>query len=460
MERRYIGIDWDGAIVRVAIVEQNREAEIVLGERPAGTREELAAALHELVGDTRTFGDRLAVAVPATESFVRWLTFPFADPRKIESALPFELSAQIPVPIERLTMDFQTPVPTEDGGARAASAAVRTEVLEEIVVTYDGHGFTVHVVDIAPFAYARGLRDKIGDGLLACLGAQETTVALLREGRVADYRVIPGSLDAEEAARVLLREGAALQRDAGMRNLPTFLIGAGATAALVEELRAAGRKVEIPLLYSAGREVAPEFLPAAALALRAAVPGKEKELNFRKGPYALKNEWTALKRELIATAAVLLLAVGIFAVSAWLRYDRKAERLEVLDSQIQLAFRESFPGVRATGNIPMQMQSSINQLREKARLIGTGPQGSPLTLLEEISRRMPTEVKVDVRDMNFTPEGVRLDGITTSFDAINQISRSLQESPLFEEAQIADAKASIDGTRVDFRLNLTFGKGG
>lgn len=460
MDRRYIGIDWDGAIVRVAIVEQNREAEIILGSRPCAGREELAAALHELVGDTRAFGDRLAVAVPATDTFVRWLKFPFSDPRKIESALGFEFSSQIPVPIERLTMDFQTPIPQEDGGAVAASAAVRTETLEEIVATYDGSGFPVHVVDVAPFAYARGLREQLGDGLLASVGRDETTLALVRGGRVGDFRVIPGALGADEAARVLLREGSSLQREAGMRNLPIFLIGPGATDALAEELRGSGRTVQIPLLYSGGREVSAEFLPAAALALRAAVPGKEKEFNFRQGKFALKNEWASLRRELIAAAAVLVVTLVIFGISAWLNYHQKAKRLEALDRQILQTYQQTFPGVKPKGDAATLMQSRIREVRERARLIGTGPEGSTLTVLDEISKRIPQGITVDVRDMSFTPEAVRLEGVTTSFDAINQIARSLQESPVFAEAQIADAKASIDGSRIDFRLNLTYGKGG
>jgi general secretion pathway protein L len=50
--------------------------------------------------------------------------------------------------------------------------------------------------------------------------------------------------------------------------------------------------------------------------------------------------------------------------------------------------------------------------------------------------------------------------VATSFEAINRIARSLEQSPLFAQAQIADAKMSLDGTRVDFRLHLSFAKPG
>jgi general secretion pathway protein L len=46
--------------------------------------------------------------------------------------------------------------------------------------------------------------------------------------------------------------------------------------------------------------------------------------------------------------------------------------------------------------------------------------------------------------------------VTSSFDAVNRMARSLEQSTMFREAQIADAKMSIDGSRIDFRINLTF----
>ncbi|MFA5515563.1 MAG: PilN domain-containing protein, partial [Desulfuromonadales bacterium] len=89
-------------------------------------------------------------------------------------------------------------------------------------------------------------------------------------------------------------------------------------------------------------------------------------------------------------------------------------------------------------------------------LIGAGQQNTPLIVLREISGSIPGSVSVDIRDLSYTPDSVRLEGVTTSFDAINQIARSLESSPLFAEAQIADAKMSLDNTRVDFRLNLLY----
>jgi general secretion pathway protein L len=67
---------------------------------------------------------------------------------------------------------------------------------------------------------------------------------------------------------------------------------------------------------------------------------------------------------------------------------------------------------------------------------------------------MPADIRIEVQDLSYNPEAIRLDGFTVSFDAANQMAKSLEKSPLFEKAQIADAKMSLEGDRVDFRINL------
>ena len=57
---------------------------------------------------------------------------------------------------------------------------------------------------------------------------------------------------------------------------------------------------------------------------------------------------------------------------------------------------------------------------------------------------------------SYTPDTVTFEGSTSSFDAVNRLAKALEQSPLFRTPQVADAKMSLDGSRVDFRLNLAF----
>ena len=199
-------------------------------------------------------------------------------------------------------------------------------------------------------------------------------------------------------------------------------------------------------------------MAAIALAWRAAVPVKEGEFNFRHGQFALRSEWAALKNGAIFAGSILCLALIIMAVAAYTNYARKAGQAEALQKEMTAIYRQTFPQSKVIVDIPMQMRSGLQELRKQGMFVGAGT--SPLAVLQEISSRMPDDIVVDVRELTYTMDNLRLEGVTASFDAINRIARSLSQSPMFGDAQISDAKMSLDGSRVDFRLSLLIvGKG-
>lgn len=117
-------------------------------------------------------------------------------------------------------------------------------------------------------------------------------------------------------------------------------------------------------------------------------------------------------------------------------------------------YRSAFPGATAIVDVPLQMKSKIKELKTKTALVAGNGRFSPLAVLQNISEQTPKDLTVDIRDLSYTPEGVRLEGTTTTFEATNRLAKSLEASPLFKNAQISDAKMSLDGKTVDFRLNL------
>lgn len=456
MSRRLFGIDLDGGTLRAVAVNEDKGVTTLL----ATLRHEFAepaaavAAVQEFFGGELRFGDRLAAALPAVDGFVRWLNFPFADSKKLAAALPFELSSQIPVSVDLCLTDFQPPQPSGDNNYQLAAAAVRRDTIAAFLAPFDSAAVPLHLLDLAPFATAGGLRDLCGDGLLATLGAQDLTLVRLQAGRVTELRLLPagGTRPQAEQARFILREAALLQRGESTP-LPLWLIGPGVDEPLLELLRPQHPSVAVPKLLLEGQPLSAEFLPAAALALQAARPEKERSFNFRRGPFALKSEWAAMKRRLLVVGSLLLAILLTAGGAAYFAYAQRAHRAEALQQAMVKVFRETFPGSTPLVDVPMQMRSGLAELRKRGQLGGAG--SSALAVLQELSRRTPTELTVDIRDLNYSAESVRLEGSTSSFDAINQLAKSLEASPLFDNAQIADAKMSIEGNRVDFRLTLT-----
>ena len=463
MARRFIGIDINGDQVHIAVAEGDKGQPqlTTLSDGTWQTPEELGELVRQAIGGAPRFGDRFAAALPAGACFVRNLSFPFADPKKIEAALPLELSSRLPIVLEDFETAYRLAARDEEGLYAVTGAAVATQKIAEFLTPFEGEGLPLNILDSLPFALAAGLRQVCADGLLIHFTAQEINLIWLKSGEVGDFRLIPVSLggDQAKAQQRVLREAASLLRGQSFEETPVFLSGSG----IDEKTLAAWQEVfplaAVPTVQVEDRPARAADLAAIALAWRAAVPAKEGEFNFRHGQFALRSEWAALKKGAIFAGSILCLALIIMAVAAYTNYARKAGQAEALQKEMTAIYRQTFPQSKVIVDIPMQMRSGLQELRKQGMFVGAGT--SPLAVLQEISSRMPDDIVVDVRELTYTMDNLRLEGVTASFDAINRIARSLSQSPMFGDAQISDAKMSLDGSRVDFRLSLPIvGKGG
>ncbi len=139
---------------------------------------------------------------------------------------------------------------------------------------------------------------------------------------------------------------------------------------------------------------------------------------------------------------------------AYLNYVQQQNRAEMLRQETLAIFRQTFPQIHTIVDVPSQMRSNLDQLRDRAKVLGLSRNRSALNVLREISARIPKDVSFDVREMVYSGDELHIDGSTSSFEAANRLSQALDASPLFEQSQITDAKMGMDGSKVDFRLNL------
>lgn len=460
MARRYIGIDLGPGTVRLAVAMRREGASVLLAaaERPWAGPEDLHAALNELLSGEPAPADRLEAVLPARSALVRWLRLPFAEPKKLGAVLPYELDARLPVALETFTVDFQQPRAMEEG-FEVAAAAVDKEIIRETLAAFDESGIPLHQLGLAPFAYTSGLADHFRKGLLVHLDDRELSVALILEGEMTAYRLLPlrEGDDPAGTIRFILLQGRALESAAGQEGLHLFLIGPGATQELRLALEAAGRRVEVPDLAVDGVPLAPGLLPAALVALRGARGERAKVFNLRRDEFALRSQWAGLKGSLIGGGILLLLTLLVACASLYLGYADRARRAEVLRKETVRLFRETFPSTQniPENAVPLEMNNRLKELQKRAQALGLETQVTPLEILREISARIDPGLKIDLRELVYTPAELRLDGYTDSFDAVNRTARSLEQSPLISRVQIADAKTSLDGSRVDFRLTVS-----
>jgi general secretion pathway protein L len=460
MSKRLIGIEIGVGTLRIAILNQEK-GQISVGSlqesRYADTGE-LRAHLKELLANEVRIGDQVVTCLPARTAYVRQLEFPFQEEKKIAAAIPFSLSTQLPIGIDHCATAIQRIQPT-DKGSTVIAAAVPTETLQSLLTDFEAADIPLQRVDLSPFCYVEGLGQELNEGLIICATDQETTVSLVQNGHLADHRVLPAITSPPETVKLqqLLREIRVLKKaDDGDLNIS--LMGERGTPELAEALQTYDLRVELLALNFGGQLVDSAFLPAVALALRAKAARADRSFNFRSGRYALKGEWANLKRKLILLAALLGMTVVILISSMALKYADQANRAEELQTEMVKVYRSLFPEATTIVDVPLQLKSAIRGLQEKGNLI-TGEQSSALAILKEISR-LPALVTVEFQEFSMNTEELKLSGRTSSFEAVNQITRVLDESPVFTKVQVTDAKMSLDGSRIDFRLLLSLASPG
>ncbi|NOX26054.1 MAG: hypothetical protein GXP59_08090 [Deltaproteobacteria bacterium] len=453
MVKKYIGVDIGSETIRVVSLSLVKGVPVFINasERQAVTAADRSQALNEMLGEV-AFGDRVAAALSTVGSYCRRLEFPFSEARKIDPAVALEMGTQLPTSDE-LVCDFLAPRSNGDIFTVSAAAVKRDAVLD-ILSLFTEAGQPLHLLDLSPFGYVAALAETIVDGVLGVV-TDEVTVVQIKAGQVVSFLTMPRrSQDSGEHLAAVIQRYYRTLAKAGGNQAEIFLIGAGAGDELCRALRDKGLAPRYPPLLIDKQPMAPAMLPAAALALRAALPGNIRCFNFLKGDLAPKNEWVGLRLRLIVMAALVGLTV-IFAVTgAYLNYGHQQKRAAMLKAETIAIFRQTFPDIHIIVDVPSQMRTNLAALREKARLLGVGKSRSALNVLRELSVRIPRNLSVDIREIVYEDGQLHIKGSTSSFEAINRLSQALAASPLFQQPQIADAKMGLAGGRVDFSMTV------
>lgn len=454
MAHRLIGIDTDGTTWRIAVLQAEKGRTRLLGVAalPENAGEGVATALAELPGGPPQLGDRICLALPARRGWLRQLHFPFGERRAVAAALPLELAAQLPLPLEECEVASLDPLAAA-GGATVLAAAARRDELRTLLAPFESAGVPVQVVDLLPFAATTGGSALAWEAPWLVLCGERETLLLRQDGRLRGWQTIPhpDGCPAPLLAQRLQQHLGALRYGAEGA-AETLQVGGTGGAELCLALQAAGYPATASRPLLDGQPLAAAELVPVLLALRAGRPGA----NFRRGAFAPRGEWAPLRRQLWLAAALLVLIVTTTVAAGVLDYRHRVRRAEALKGELTRLYRELVPGQGAVVDPLLQLQGKMVELERTARLGGGGREHAPLAVLQELSRLTPGDLTVEIRDFAWTPDEARLEGTAASFDAAGRFARLLEGSPLFAKAQLTDTRALAEGGRVEFRLTLPF----
>lgn len=460
MAKRYIGIDLEGTEARVAILTvASGSIYVALDSRSYNSPEEAAEAIREMVGGDLALGDRLITALPCRVGLFRRLRFPFREKRKIKAALPLELASQLPVSLEDQLITFLPPRARENDYEVDAIVVNRLEV-DDLLLHFPDPEHHPRRIDYFPF----GLLPVLGEqeGILIYCRRLEVVVALVFEGMIWDYRLLPGTseLAEDEVLDFISNQVSQLENAIGQEDLPLWVIGAGVTEGVMSELHQSGRTILSPAEEVFGSDLKCGMAPAALLALAELRSSKKSEqLNFRQGTSAARGQLEIFRTKLIVAGLSLVLVLLGGAFSMHLGYLQKNREYSQLKAQLTQVFRQTMPPGTTVVDAPLQLESHLGELRKQVQLFGFGGQGAA-TVLQSISALIDPAIRVDLQEFNFSNDTVRLLGNTDSFETVHLIAEQLGRNQLFTQVEISDAKLAADNSKIDFELQIRLSGGG
>lgn len=206
MSTKVVGLDLGTHMVKVCeLVTTFRNYELVGfaaegveaegGGKPSVA--EIAQAARRLLERRGLLLEPIFCAMPPENVSTLTVELPFAQPKKIEQALPFQLEELLPVDLDTLVYDYQIVKQRPDGSVTLIVAYVKRTVFEELVEALQAAGVDPKVVGIGALGFdplidnALGV-DAPGSVAVLDLGHVHTELAILENGSTTTVRAIRG----------------------------------------------------------------------------------------------------------------------------------------------------------------------------------------------------------------------------------------------------------------------------
>jgi general secretion pathway protein L len=431
----------------------------------------------------------------------RNLSMPFTDLKKIRQTLVFELEAQMAVSMDRYLVDF---IDVERSGSQTdlIAATVNRDYITKHLSHFTSLGVEPEVLDVRnlPLANQILLRPNTPEnGMLLCLGSKKCSIILYRGKKIVLIRQLPfkarglatvASMAAKREQEVPAFDadayGAELtalcklieltlhgfQAETGSRITPeqVFITGPGGLVAETAEIVSKNLALPASLLnlqetaanIQLSEPLAGVYNPALmdnALGLAIRESRKVKGFNFRREEFQLKTQLVKIKKELIHAAIYLSIIVVLLAVNWVVGYQDMKKRTTDLDRQIKGIFSQTFPEVTNIVDPIHQMNTRINQLKNAAGgSPGMNMDETVLGILNDISQRIPQDLKIQVDRMVIDQEGIQMRGTTDTFNTVDSIKKGLDSSDIYRNVVIASANLDQSGQGVRFEIKMDRGQ--
>lgn len=494
MASRILSIDLQSDLLSAVLLEEGGTKTLLASTTIIITEQGPAELFHELSKRIDCSDCRCLLSLGCHLFGFRNLSLPFSDRKAIAKVLPFELEEGTAETMESMIIDTIIH-PLEGGGAEVICAMISEEVLAKYHTALLDAGMVPEQITLSGLPSVEALMAPGPGGkefLFLDLHLKGATLFLVSGGRLHLIRPLPfspfpfaaspsagfsedpqdGSLRIEglehsgesfrELALTVRQTLAPLPLDGPPEQLPVYLSGtAGVIPEVTPWLEANLGLASPSIIVSDGLDGQPSLMTKghgpylnACLSL-----GKQfsaaSSLNFCKGPFSVRGTLTDYGPKLKGVASCLLLALILGTGYLWWDLKSLEEEKAMLLTEITQIFRKTLPHTKRVVDPLQQLRMAIKETQkatasEKGSIL---PQ-TVLQVLRALSQRIPRDMEVRLVRMVYEEKGLRIMGLTDSFNTVDSMKTHLLKSPYFGSVTISSTKQNPKDNTIRFELKI------
>jgi type IV pilus assembly protein PilM len=482
--------------------------EVLTYEQAAG------AALTKFLDENSINYDSCVVSIPGKMASFRTLEMPFGNVKKIDQTLEFELETLIPFELDQVLFDY-TILSTSPQSSKVLATYLREEDFKRFLGAVQSSGLDPRYmgIDTVDLSYLPLLGVLPPEGRYAILdmGHTKSNLIVLEKNKIKTLRCFSwgGHQITHEIAKAMdipYDQAETLKHNKGqlseksedhffqaihgsfedvMQQLKQTLFSfyesgepaiealylCGGTSRLqgVESFFSSRLNINVSQLdvlddaYTEvlDRESIRHVAPTAfAEALRAVYPNKGVRINFRRGEYAYKRDIEELGGTLkrLATLAASVAGLGIlYFIISYFILSSQVDKMNKNVTKLVTSSVSGMPktGVKSASSALTILNGKISEMGDKLKKMQGEGTLSSLQILKLISAAMPArdQLVLDIEDLNISPDRVRMEGRTVSYEGVDKVKSALEKVKEFKNVQTGNVRK---GVRDEIKFSLSF----
>jgi len=450
MGKKIASIDIGKSSLKIVVVEKNHHHIYVKNFLEKKIKEkELIKTIKDAVKEIRVKPDITVVSLPTQLATVRKISLPFKDKNKIQKIIKFEIQPFTLLPPEEIALDFY-PIVEKKEETQLLVCGIEKKFLTNLYQNLVKLHLAPQYITLDCFALFKIYttnQQYPSQKTVALVDIEEERILIdvIKGEKLIALRSIPCTEDFSKEVIFSLRM---FELELGEKIEEVLLIQS--IPCNEREKRFLSQKVNIKdfnfVNYGSNnleRKELVEFLRenkqfslGVGLSFIGLKEGKNEEINFYPEIFTYKTR-QQLRKNLfwcLILSSMVIISLFIQLYTSLFLKEKRLHHIKVLTRKI---FHSTFPEVKNIVNERIQMHNKIKEIKTfLGGLENLVPAASPLTILRELSIRIPKRLPVNIEEIDIEGQRIKIRGRTNKPLAVKGIVRELKSSDYFKDIVI------------------------